>query len=85
MTDGIVYWVVGDGGNREGLAPTYIDPQPAWSAFRQADYGFGLFHIHNATHARIEWYEDREIGERAVLRDTAWLTTTHFRTTQGHF
>lgn len=83
VNDGPVYWVVGDGGNREGLAPTYIDPQPAWSAFRRAEYGFGLFHVVNQTHARVEWYENREHGD-AVLKDTAWLSTTLFRSTEGH-
>jgi hypothetical protein len=29
-----VYIVIGDGGNREGLADTYDEPQPEWSAFR---------------------------------------------------
>lgn len=32
---GPVYLVLGDGGNREGLATQYYDPQPVWSAFRQ--------------------------------------------------
>ena len=31
---GPVYIVIGDGGNREGLADTYNEPQPEWSAFR---------------------------------------------------
>ncbi|TMW56384.1 hypothetical protein Poli38472_006394 [Pythium oligandrum] len=80
--DGIVYVVLGDGGNREGLAPTYIHPKPAWSAFRQANYGFGLFHVLNHTHASIEMYEDREAGS-ARLHDQAWLTSTQFRATQA--
>ena len=32
---GPVYLVLGDGGNREGLATQYYDPEPVWSAFRQ--------------------------------------------------
>lgn len=83
VRDGPVYWVVGDGGNREGLAPTYINPQPVWSAFRQAEYGFGLFHVMNQTHAHIEWYENRESGD-AMLRDRAWLSTSHFRANTKH-
>ena len=31
----------GDGGNHEGLAATWIDPQPEWSAFRESSYGHG--------------------------------------------
>ncbi|GLD93863.1 hypothetical protein PINS_up002468 [Pythium insidiosum] len=76
--DGAVYVVLGDGGNREGLAPTYIHPKPAWSAFRQANYGFGLFRVLNRTHARIEMYEDQAVGD-ARLHDTAELTSTQFR------
>lgn len=80
--DGIVYVVLGDAGNREGLAPTYIDPQPAWSAFRQADYGFGVLDVWNRTHARLAWLEDRATGD-AALRDSVDLTTTQFRLQQS--
>lgn len=76
--DGIIYVVLGGGGNREGLASTFIEPQPAWSAFRQAHYGFGLFRAVNATHGVIESYENREHGN-ASLQDSAWVTTTKHR------
>ncbi|DAZ94796.1 TPA: hypothetical protein N0F65_002409 [Lagenidium giganteum] len=76
--DGIVYVVIGDGGNREGLAKDFLHPQPQWSAFRRANYGFGLFRVANTTHAAIEWYENAVDGE-ATLRDTAWICSTHFR------
>jgi hypothetical protein len=75
--DGIVYIVVGDGGNREGLATDYIQPAPLWSAFRKANYGFGLLHIANRTHARVEWFEH---GNRsAYLHDGAWILSNSFR------
>lgn len=80
--DGIVYVVLGDAGNREGLAPTYVDPQPAWSAFRQADYGFGLLSVWNRSHASLAWLEDRATGD-AQLRDHVELTTSAFRQLQG--
>ena len=54
---GTVYLNVGDGGNREGLAATFIEPKPAWSVFRQADYGFGLLSM-NRTHANWTWHRD---------------------------
>ncbi|KAJ0408015.1 hypothetical protein P43SY_000219 [Pythium insidiosum] len=76
--DGAVYVVLGDGGNREGLAPTYIHPKPAWSAFRRANYGFGLFRVLNRTHARIEMYEDQPVGD-ARLQDAVELMSTQFR------
>ena len=30
------YITIGDGGNAEGLATRWVNPQPAWSVFRQA-------------------------------------------------
>lgn len=48
---GPYYITIGDGGNREGLATSWINPQPVWSAFRQASYGHGELEIVNATHA----------------------------------
>lgn len=40
---GPYYITIGDGGNREGLAANWINPQPAWSVFRQASYGHGAW------------------------------------------
>ena len=54
---GTVYLNVGDGGNREGLASNFIDPTPAWSAFRKAQYGFGILSM-NRTHANWTWHRD---------------------------
>ena len=39
------YINIGDGGNREGLAGTYINPQPAWSAFREPSFGHGHLEV----------------------------------------
>jgi hypothetical protein len=33
------YVVIGDGGNREGLATQWLEPAPEWSAVREAAYG----------------------------------------------
>uniref|UniRef100_A0AAV1T108 Purple acid phosphatase n=1 Tax=Peronospora matthiolae TaxID=2874970 RepID=A0AAV1T108_9STRA len=78
VEDGPMYIVLGDAGNREGLAPTYYDPQPEWSAYRKADYGFALLKVANRTHASMQWFEDR--GEDAAsLRDTVDLTTSKYR------
>ena len=32
-----------------------MDPQPAWSAFREGSFGAGRLELHNATHATWEW------------------------------
>lgn len=59
---GTVHVVIGDGGNYEGPAiyegspPGWVDPQPAWSAFREAAYGGGMLTVLNATHAEWEWH-----------------------------
>ncbi|CAI5726555.1 unnamed protein product [Hyaloperonospora brassicae] len=78
VADAPMYIVLGDAGNREGLAPTYYDPQPKWSAYRQADYGFALLSVANRTHANLQWFEDRGEDD-ASLRDTVELTTSAYR------
>jgi len=62
---GPTYINIGDGGNREGLAAEYEDPQPAYSAFREASFGHGLFEVHNATHAAWAWHRNQD-GEPVV-------------------
>lgn len=55
---GPAYINVGDGGNREGLATSYVTPQPKWSAFRAAEYGHGMLSVLNSTHALWTWHRD---------------------------
>ncbi|XP_076957030.1 bifunctional purple acid phosphatase 26-like [Bidens hawaiensis] len=50
-----VYITVGDGGNQEGLASRFNDPQPDYSAFREASYGHSTLEIMNKTHALYHW------------------------------
>ncbi|KAL5697873.1 Bifunctional purple acid phosphatase 26 [Ranunculus cassubicifolius] len=50
-----VYITVGDGGNQEGLAVEFRDPQPDYSAFREASYGHSTLEIKNRTHALYHW------------------------------
>ncbi|KAK7849862.1 bifunctional purple acid phosphatase 26 [Quercus suber] len=50
-----VYITVGDGGNQEGLAGRFWDPQPDYSAFREASYGHSTLEIRNRTHAFYHW------------------------------
>ncbi|EIE27096.1 Metallo-dependent phosphatase [Coccomyxa subellipsoidea C-169] len=57
---GPAYIVIGDGGNREGLAETYDDPQPGHSAYREASYGHGVFELKNATHALWQWHRNQD-------------------------
>ncbi|GER54224.1 purple acid phosphatase [Striga asiatica] len=69
---GPVYITIGDGGNREGLATSYIDPQPNISAFREPSFGHGKFKIANATYALWTWH--RNDHDVAVASDQIWLT-----------
>ena len=52
---GITYLNLGDGGNREGAYVPWLEPQPAWSAFRESSFGVGLLTFVNSTHAKYNW------------------------------
>ncbi|KAK1628784.1 hypothetical protein QYE76_003099 [Lolium multiflorum] len=62
-----VYVTIGDGGNREGLADKYIDPQPKTSVFREASFGHGRLQVVNATHALWTWH--RNDDDEPVVAD----------------
>ncbi|KAG6479807.1 probable purple acid phosphatase 20 [Zingiber officinale] len=70
---GPVHITIGDGGNREGLATQYRDPQPAISLFREASFGHGRFKVENATHALWTWH--RNDDDVAVTADQVWITS----------
>jgi hypothetical protein len=70
---GPVHVTIGDGGNREGLAKKYVDPQPATSAFREASFGHGRLEVVNATHALWTWH--RNDNDEAVVADQVWITS----------
>lgn len=53
-----IYITVGDGGNQEGLAGRFRDPQPDYSAFREASYGHSTLEIKNRTHAFYHWHRN---------------------------
>ncbi|KAL0345359.1 UNVERIFIED_CONTAM: Bifunctional purple acid phosphatase 26 [Sesamum radiatum] len=71
-----VYITVGDGGNQEGLANRFRDPQPEYSAFREASYGHSTLEIKNRTHAIYHWNRNDD-GKRIptdsfVLHNQYW-------------
>ncbi|KAM3273694.1 hypothetical protein ACQJBY_043095 [Aegilops geniculata] len=70
---GPVYVTIGDGGNREGLADEYIDPQPKTSVFREASFGHGRLQVVNATHALWTWH--RNDDDQPVVADQVWITS----------
>jgi acid phosphatase type 7 len=55
------YITIGDGGNAEGLASEWVEPQPSWSIFRQASYGFGALQVINSTHAQWAWHQNGDL------------------------
>lgn len=66
-----VYVTVGDGGNIEGLARIYKQPQPDYSAFREASFGHAILEIKNHSHAYYAWHRNDD-GE-VVMSDSCWL------------
>ena len=76
------YITIGDGGNAEGLASTWVEPQPEWSLFRQASYGFGELRAVNSSTMEWRWHQNQDLlpviadsftftkdqGERKYLR-----------------
>ncbi|MED6220359.1 prolyl aminopeptidase [Stylosanthes scabra] len=50
-----VYITIGDGGNIEGSANNMTEPQPEYSAYREASFGHAIFDIKNRTHAYYSW------------------------------
>lgn len=63
------YFTIGDGGNREGLALPWEEPQPTWSAFRLAAYGYSAFHVYNTTHIHWQMFRDSDFS----VADQLWI------------
>lgn len=70
-TSAPVYITIGDGGNIEGLAGEFTEPQPAYSAFREASFGHAMLEIKNRTHALYYW--NRNQDGTSVAADSVWF------------
>ncbi|KMT00389.1 hypothetical protein BVRB_9g216940 [Beta vulgaris subsp. vulgaris] len=66
-----VYITIGDGGNLEGLATNMTEPQPSYSAFREASFGHAILDIKNRTHAYYSWHRNQD--GYAVKADSVWF------------
>ncbi|XP_056160933.1 purple acid phosphatase 2-like isoform X2 [Syzygium oleosum] len=66
-----VYITIGDGGNLEGLATNMTEPQPKYSAYREASFGHATFDIKNRTHAYYSWHRNQD--GYAVEADSMWF------------
>jgi hypothetical protein len=71
-SSGPTYITIGDGGNREGLAGNWMQPQPAWSRVRQAEFGHGELNVVNATAMQWTWHRDVDAEEQVT--DSVWIT-----------
>lgn len=47
------------------------EPQPSYSAFREASFGHGIFEIKNRTHAYFGWHRNQD--GYAVEADYQWV------------
>ncbi|KAI3949098.1 hypothetical protein MKW92_041012 [Papaver armeniacum] len=66
-----VYITIGDGGNLEGLATNMTEPQPKYSAYREASFGHAIFDIKNRTHAYYGWHRNQD--GVATAADSMWF------------
>ncbi|XP_027160129.1 purple acid phosphatase 2 [Coffea eugenioides] len=71
-----VYITIGDGGNLEGLATNMTEPQPKYSAYREASFGHAILDIKNRTHARYAWHRNQD--GNAVEADSMWFYNRHW-------
>ncbi|XP_020101512.1 purple acid phosphatase 2-like [Ananas comosus] len=71
-----VYITIGDGGNIEGLANNFTEPQPNYSAYREASFGHATLEIKNRTHAYYSWHRNsdgiKEVGDSAWIYNRYW-------------
>ncbi|GMH30683.1 hypothetical protein Nepgr_032526 [Nepenthes gracilis] len=78
-----VYITVGDGGNQEGLAGKFRDPQPDYSAFREASYGHSTLEIRNKTHAVYHWNRNDDgkkvSADSMILNNQYWASNRRRR------
>ncbi|KAH7284407.1 hypothetical protein KP509_34G053400 [Ceratopteris richardii] len=72
-----IYLMIGDGGNAEGLAAEFMEPQPDYSAFREASFGHGVLEIKNRTHAFYSWH--RNDDGKSVMADSVWITNQYWK------
>lgn len=84
-----VYITVGDGGNQEGLASRFTEPQPDYSEFREASYGHSLLELKNKTHAEYYWYRNDDgkpvASDHAVIHNQYWASNARRRRLKKNF
>lgn len=66
-----VYITIGDGGNVEGLANNFIEPQPSYSAVREVSFGHAILELKNRTHAFYSWHRNQD--DEPTVADSTWF------------
>lgn len=59
------------------------EPQPSYSAFREASFGHAIFEIKNKTHAYYTWHRNHD--GNAVAADSMWFTNRYWHTTDDTY
>lgn len=72
---GPIYVTVGDGGNDEGVAGPFLEPQPAYSAYREGSFGYAELAIESASKAKYTWYRNQ--NSTRVVGDSFDLENKH--------
>ncbi|KAL6876448.1 hypothetical protein ACP4OV_013020 [Aristida adscensionis] len=72
------YVNVGDGGNVNGIAGEWEEPQPSYSAFREASFGHAILDIKNRTHAYCAWHRNQDGAK--VVAEGVWFTNRYWKT-----
>lgn len=72
---GPIYIVIGNGGNNEGHASTYLD-KPNWSAYRNGtQYGYGLLIIKDSYELNWKWF--RNIDNKFISQDNVIINNNY--------
>lgn len=53
------------------------EPQPSYSAYREASFGHGIFDIKNRTHAYFSWHRNQD--GYAVEADSLWFHNRYWK------
>ncbi|GJP33165.1 hypothetical protein CLOM_g17728 [Closterium sp. NIES-68] len=70
---GIIHITVGSGG--KDLYPSFTSPKPAWSAFRQAAFGFAMLKVDGASAGEADWEWYRNTDSPSVAADSVRLVS----------
>eukprot|EP00270_Netrium_digitus_P021535 TRINITY_DN9242_c0_g1_i2.p1 TRINITY_DN9242_c0_g1~~TRINITY_DN9242_c0_g1_i2.p1 ORF type:complete len:571 (-),score=113.53 TRINITY_DN9242_c0_g1_i2:56-1768(-) len=73
---GPIHITVGDGGNDEGVAGPFIEPQPVYSAYREDSFGHSELSLLSSATARYTWW--RNGHGKKVKGDDLLLQNKHF-------